>query len=255
MKTLIQFFFLLFLFINSLAFGQELQVDSAFYKEQGIINKYAYMLDLKYPKFNFGPDALMGVRGIASDMNTYIDTLEKSWVKGFKENLNLFTYDTAFNDMTSELVTDYKTSYAMNSFVSIELSCYEFIAGTAHPNYFTQTYNFDFNACVLSFADLFKENSVNKDGYLKFVSEYCKKSLIEQQEKNGMTGMEDMISDGTAPKPDNYKNFVVDEKGITIIFNPYQAGPYAVGEQRVFIPKIDISGYVNSGGPLSFWWK
>lgn len=250
MKTLI----LLFSFIASFAFGQALQVDTAFTKENGVINKYSYSVDLKYPKFNFGPEALMGVRGIANDMNTYIDTLEKSWVKGFKDNLNYFTYDTAFNDMTSELVTDYKTAYLMNSFVSLELSCYEFIAGTAHPNYFTQTFNYDFNAGVLSFADLFKKDSVNKDGYLKFVSDYCRKSLIEQQKKVDAEPITDMIDEGTKPIADNYKNFVVDEKGITIIFNPYQAGPYAVGEQRVFIPKIDITPYVNSGGPLSFWW-
>jgi hypothetical protein len=251
MKTLI----LLFLFTASLAFGQALEVDSAIYKESGIVNKYPYKLNLKYPKFDFGPEALMGLRGVAGDMNTYIDTLEKSWIKGFKENLNYFTYDTAFNEMTSELVTDYKTAYLMNSFVSVELSCYEFIAGTAHPNYFTQTYNYDFNAGVLSFADLFKKDSTNKDSYLKFVSDYCRKTLIEQQKEAGADPVSDMIDEGTKPVADNYKNFLVDDKGITIIFNPYQAGPYAVGEQRVFIPKIDISGYINTGGPLSFWWS
>jgi hypothetical protein len=250
MKTTIRLFSLLFLFIASFALGQSLQVDSAFSKEEGVLNKYPYRVSLKYPSFNFGPEALMGVRGIAGDMNTYIDTLEKGWVRGFKENLNSFTYDTAFKDMTSEIVTDYKTVYAMNSFVSIELSCFEFIVGTAHPSYFTQTYNSDFNASVISFPDLFIKDS----GFMKFVSEYCRNSLIEQQKQASAEPITDMIDDGTKPIADNYKNFVVDDKGITIIFNPYQAGPYAVGEQRVIIPKSEISQYINTGGPLSFWW-
>jgi len=247
MKTLT----LIFLFIASFSFGQSLQVDSAFSKEEGVINKYKYRVDLKYPSFNFGPEALMGLRGVAGDMNTYIDTLEQGWVRDFKNNLNYFTYDTAFNDMTSEIITDYKTSYALNSFVSIELSCYEFIAGAAHPNYFVRTYNYDFtDKGNLDFADLFKKDS----GYLKFVSDYCRTSLTEQQKQVGADPVSDMINEGTKPVAENYKNFVVDDKGITIIFNPYQAGPYAVGEQRVTIPKSEISSYVNTGGPLSFWW-
>lgn len=248
MKTLILFF----LFIASFSFGQSLHVDSAFTKEEGVINKYKYSIDLKYPSFNFGPEALMGMRGVAGDMNTYIDTLEKSWVRDFKDNLNYFTYDTAFNDMTSQLVTDYNTSYSLNSFVSIELSCYEFIAGTAHPNHFTTTFNYAFtDKGVLNFADLFTPDS----GYLQFVSEYCRKSLIEQQRQAGAEQVSDMIEEGTKPVAENYKNFIVNDKGITIIFNPYQAGPYATGEQRVTIPKNDISSYINTGGPLSFWWS
>lgn len=251
MRTFIVFFLL----IASFSFGQTLQVDSAFSKEEGIFNKYKYRVDLKYPSFNFGPEALMGIRGVAGDMNTFIDTLEKSWVKDFKSNLSSFTYDTAFNDMTSELITDYKTFYALNSFISIELSCYEFIAGTAHPNYFVHTFNYNFTDLgLLSFSDLFKKDSIAKDSYLKFVAEFCRKSLMEQQEKIGVSVAEEMIAEGTAPKLENYKNFLVSEKGITIVFNPYQAGPYVVGEQRVFIPKNEISSYVNSGGPLSFWW-
>lgn len=244
-------FILLFLFIASFSFGQSLHVDSAFSKEEGVINKYKYRVDLKYPSFNFGPEALMGMRGVAGEMNTYIDTLEKSWVRDFKANLNYFTYDTAFNDMTSELITDYKTAYALNSFVSLELTCYEFIAGSAHPNHFVTTYNYAFtDKGNLDFADLFKPGS----GYLKFVSDYCRKSLIEQQKQTGADPITDMIDEGTKPVAENYKNFVVDDKGITVIFNPYQAGPYAVGEQRVTIPKSEISSYVNTGGPLSFWW-
>jgi len=243
---------ILFLLLSSFSFGQSLQIDSMFTRESSTMNKYIYTIDMKYPKFSFGPEALMGMNGVAGDMNITVDTVVQSWVKDFKSFFSEFQYDTVFNGMTSELSSGYNVAYLKNSYVSIEMTYYSFIAGSAHPNHFSYTFNYDYtNKGLLQFSDLFKADS----GYEKFVSSYCYNALVKQQKKNGMEGGEDMVKEGTVFMADNYKNFTVSDKGITIIFNPYQAGPYAIGTQVVTIPKNKISKYIDTAGPLSLWWS
>ncbi len=242
----------LILLASSISSGQTLEVLSDSTKEVGTVNKFAFDINMQFPKFSFGAGALMGVRGIASDMQMVIDSMNKAQINSFKKNLNDFTYSDDFKDMTSSLTTIYTVEFLKNSYVSIAMLHYEIIAGMAHPYQYTYTFNYDYvNKGLISFQDLF----LPKSGYLKFVSNYCIKDLKAQVKDADLGNMDDMIKEGAGAKLENFQTFSVDDKGISIIFSPGQAAPNVVGGQMVFIPKNKISKYVDTAGPLSFWWS
>lgn len=51
-------------------------------------------------------------------------------------------------------------------------------------------------------------------------------------------GEDFIFPEGTSPDPVNFASFVVSDKDVTFIFQPYQVGPYAAGPQEVAIPRV-----------------
>lgn len=49
-------------------------------------------------------------------------------------------------------------------------------------------------------------------------------------------------------------NFVFDDKGLTYFYQPYEVGPYMLGEPEVFIPKEWIKPYLKTDGVLYEYW-
>lgn len=248
----VSFLFLSTTFLASFSFSQTLQIDADSLIQKGNLNKFDYQIYLKYPRFSFGPDALMGVRGIASDMNRAIDSINKEHIRIFTDDLRTLEYTDEFKGMGTDLTTDYQVVYHMNSFVSISMLHYEMIAGMAHPMHFSYSFNYDYvNKGLLSIDDLFIPGS----GYMKFISNYCKQDLKRQAKDNGYTLDKSMLNEGTAVTKDNYKVFTVDENGVNVIFITNQVGPYALGEQTVKIPKSKLMKYIDGKSPLNFWYK
>lgn len=253
MKYLIGVFTVSFLFLSSISFSQTLQIDADSLIEKSSLNKFDYQIYMRYPKFSFGPDALMGVRGIASDMNVLIDSINKEHKRIFTDDLRTMEYNDAFKGMGTDLTTDYQVVFHMNSFVSISFLHYEMIAGMAHPLHFSYSFNYDYvnKGLISSIDDLFKPGS----GYMKFISNYCKQDLKRQAKENGYTLEKDYLNQGTAINKDNYKVFTVDDNGVNIIFIVNQVGPYALGEQTVKIPKDKLTKYIGNDSPLNMWYK
>ena len=78
---------------------------------------------------------------------------------------------------------------------------------------------------MLELKDLFQPGS----DYLKIISTYCKTEL----KKNLGDAF---FEDGVAPKEENFKSWNLQLDGLQFSFDPYQAGPYAAGPQKVIIP-------------------
>lgn len=253
MKYLIGVFTVSFLFLSSISFSQTLQIDADSLIEKSSLNKFDYQIYMRFPKFSFGPDALMGIRGIASDMNLLIDSINKEHKRIFTDDLRTMEYNDAFKGMGTDLTTDYHVVYHMNSFVSISFLHYEMIVGMAHPMHFSYSFNYDYvnKGLISSLDDLFKQGS----GYMKFISNYCKQELKRQAKDNGYTLDKDYLNQGTTYTKDNYKVFTVDDNGVNIIFITNQVGPYALGEQTVKIPKDKLTKYIANNSPLNMWYK
>jgi hypothetical protein len=249
----VSFLFLSSSFLSSFSFSQSLQIDADSLIQKGSLNKFDYQIYMKYPKFSFGPDALMGVRGIASDMNLLIDSINKEHIRIFTDDLRTMEYNEEFKSMGTDLTTDYTVVYHFNSFVSISMLHYEMVAGMAHPLHFSYTFNYDYvnQGLISSLDQLFKPGS----GYTKFISNYCKQDLKRQAKENDYTLDKDYLNQGTAYNKDNYKVFTIDENGLNIIFIVNQVGPYAIGEQTVKIPKGKLMKYLANDSPLNMWLK
>ena len=116
----------------------------------------------------------------------------------------------------------------------------EIYLGGAHPDHLMTTINYDTNRNMfITINDLIKNN----DDILEKMSVITREKLLISNKFSGNSYVIDMFKDGTSPRTNNYKNFVLTDKGIKIFFNYYQIAPYYLGISKVTIPyeKLDLN--------------
>lgn len=114
-----------------------------------------------------------------------------------------------------------------STLISVRLSVEGMQAGRAHPYHVHETLNFDLSTGKeLALKDFFKKG-VN---YLTVFSKYASEQLNQKLQDKWM------IKDGTAPLVKNYDKWNLNDQGILITFEEYQAAPYVDGAQEVVIP-------------------
>lgn len=109
--------------------------------------------------------------------------------------------------------------------------------GGAHGLQVTRTFSFDQYGAPIALTDLFS----NADAGLKSVAMFVEGEIIKKKIADT-----EWIKDGTAPREENYRNFVVGETGVTFIFDPYQAGPYSAGIQNILVPLSVFKSNANT---------
>ncbi len=131
--------------------------------------------------------------------------------------------------MANSADLDFTVAYKSDKFLSIAGQGSEYTGG-AHPNVIIYTLNYDLSqGKKVAVGDLFKD-----DSYLKTISDYC----IAQLNSRGLTD-QDTVSMGAGQQAINFQDFDIlssGDKGLEIIFPPYQVAPYAAGTQTVDIP-------------------
>lgn len=212
-----------------------------------------YIINAVIPQVDFGPEALMGVRGIAEDINTSLDTIAEGMIQKFKNSVSELTNKTAMNGMGSSLDIKSAANVVSGTLLSVRINEFSSVIGMAHPvttfhsfNYSTVTDKF-----LLSISDLFKEDS----DYLKYISDLCIADLRENAIKNGYTGIDDMIKSGAGPDLKNFSVWNITDNTLIITFNPSQTAPYVFGVQTVHIPLFYMTEMINPKGPLSFMYR
>lgn len=146
------------------------------------------------------------------------------------------------SDSSQDIWYDFR--YATDDLISVEFSESTYSRGAAHPNQITSVLNYDVkNGKKLALADLFN----SKSNYLSVISAYCIKEL-KQKDKENEVG--DMIQSGASARADNYKAWTITKKGLWIIFDPYQVGPYAAGPQYVLVPYSALKDIIKPDGPV-----
>jgi len=127
--------------------------------------------------------------------------------------------------------------------VCLENFYYEF-SGGAHGNYGASLFVYDAqNAKFLKLEDIFKT------GYETTLS----KAITESAKK-----LYDIAPNGSLTEAGIYdetiqpnENFYIDYKGITFVYNPYEIGPYAMGEARVYVSFKNLKDILKPNSPLS----
>lgn len=239
-------YFFLFIPFSTCLLGQEMNVNL---KSMEFNNTHLnYSIKASYPQVNFGPDALMGVRGIAGDINNFFDTAVSSIIKNFEQQVSDLPQKSLDGQGSSLDISS--TAWITNgSLLCSEVTVFTYLVQMAHPNTALLTYNFSGNGDgPLTISSLFKPDS----DYLNFISSYCIKQLTAAADREGYSNIKDMIISGASPDEKNFSNWVVNNDSLEIIFNPYQVGPYVMGIQRVQIPLSELNSMINRAGALSF---
>lgn len=228
--------------------GQDINVTFKTVKDSNSEKNYA--VDLSYPQVDFGPEALMGLRGIAGDINASIDTVISNQINEFKSAASETNVKIA--GATSELDIKSSVTNTRGSLLSVLMENFTYIVGSAHPMTTYISFNYSASAIgVLSIPHLFLTGS----NWLKYISDYSIKSLTEQQKKMGVNVDEDWIQRGAGTNTENFKCFNISGDTLVITFNAYQVAPYYVGSQTVHIPLSSMKEMIDPKGPLGYLWK
>lgn len=181
----------------------------------------------------------------SESIDAFNDLVEKT----VREEVNLFkkqvadTHEYQKNIPNSELKNnlsiDFDSSIVNtnnNPLISIRMVIQGYITGMAHPYRRHRVLNFDLdNGNAIELADIFKPDS----DYLQILSDYTTK-ILEKKLKNNQ-----MIAEGAAPKPENFKNWNVSPNGFRITFDEAQVAPYVYGTQTVMIPYSALQDIIN----------
>lgn len=225
--------------ISNVLISQNANITVHDYKESSL----RYTITVEYPQIDYGKDALMGVRGIAQDINNCIDSLRFNRVNEFKNAVP----DKPCTETKSSLKVTYKTVYNDNVLFSFAFDTFSAPDCAAHPNNFISTLNYStLNTGAFSFADIFRKDKP----YLKFISDYCIAELKARAVKDKLDNINDMIEQGASQKDENFRVFNITKDELIITFNPYQVGPSVWGIQIVSIPMGKIKDFIDSEGPL-----
>ncbi len=164
-----------------------------------------------------------------------------------------------------------KTINTDNKFLSVHLTDYSYISGSAHPLTATVSYNFDLkDGHLLTFKDLF-DSGTNYLGTIASIAKIkLKKQIaatiagnIDPNPNNVATatdaGAPDMdmtpvdestlnsvfFEEGADPREENYSVYFIDKEGIKFVFGQYQVAPYVFGEQEVLITYAELQSVLN----------
>lgn len=131
---------------------------------------------------------------------------------------------------TSTLYVDYDTSTiksGQDHLISVRFTMQGYFPGMAHPFHYHRVLNYDIESGEkIELAQFFESNS----NYLTVLSNYTSQIL------NKRLSDKSLITTGTMPTPENFKNWNIKPNGLLITFDEYQVAPYVNGTQTVLIP-------------------
>jgi hypothetical protein len=117
--------------------------------------------------------------------------------------------------------------------------------GGAHGAHGFNGYNIDLNTGrLLGESDIFCENCSEEiaTAIVQKIAAANGLSDVKELENIGYTDIREIVPNG---------NFLVNDKGITYIFNEYEIAPYVMGRTEVFLPYNEISLYINKQSLLA----
>jgi hypothetical protein len=200
-------------------------------------NNY-YTIQINYPDKT--PLASRGGWGAEGRAQATIANTLKGLIDQFKQAGNVNNLSQEEKDRLNQGGLKYSLNvgyhmYSSGNFVSYEFDVF-MDTGGAHPNNFYKTLIFDLNGNTVTLRDLF-----TSDEYLSRVAGDASVQVQDQlRQRIGGDPGESFLPAGTAPKEENFENFVIDSDRIRIFIPPYQAAAYAAGSFEVQIPLTEV---------------
>ncbi len=164
-----------------------------------------------------------------SDKSEVINRINKVLEEDFKQSITWYnemvTDTTVFFDklypMQYSFETGFDVFYNTKDFVSIEMNHYQFTGG-AHGNYFAVGYNINLaDGSFLSLTDIIQP------GKLDLLAYECEEAILEKYQANSL--FEAGLFENEIVIPED-QDFYIIPGALVLQFDPYEIGPYAMGE-------------------------
>ena len=192
----------------------------------------------KYLTEEDGRAALRNVENFNGRMNELMDELEKYGKELLEEQKSLLETEDVPFAACDEAVAG---AVVMGNIVTVTVQCYNYCGG-AHPNTYVVTYTFDLSTGQFidpaQIADDPEEFRVSAAEFLVQAAE----GLGEDYTSGYWPDYQDIIArwNETAVR--------FDETGMTVIFSPYELGPYAMGTVELTLNYDVLAELIGSGG-------
>lgn len=204
--------------------------------------KLMYEINAQYPQLNGGSNPNFPKFNQASRTAVMKDVAEFKKAMAPEEGEE----PPPEGSMGSDLGINYTVALAQDDLMSVKFDVGSYYQGAAHPNSYSSVLNYDLrNGKQLKLADLFNPGAK----YLQALSNYCIADLKKQAKDKGL--LEDQIQEGAAPVAKNYKSWTISKRGMGIVFDAYQVGPYAAGPQFVLVPYSALKELIKPDGPIA----
>jgi hypothetical protein len=209
----------------------ELTVTTRTIVEEGEDPKFE--VEVRYPHLEWGGDTRV------EPFNAAVETLMQDEVRAFVEGIESTIEGPVFEDQFSSLNVDYEITNNEHGIFSTRLTVSYYMAGAAHPGYYTHTFTHDLvHGKLLALDELFMPGTA-------YLEEIARISIDDLRERDLLAWEE-----GAAPTPDNYRNWNVAPDALWITFDEYQVAPHAAGNITVEIPYEQLRDFIQPNGPL-----
>ncbi len=183
-----------------------------------------YKLDIQKPVFS-GFDN----KDVERYVNTQIADKIDDFVFDFKKELKDGIIPDSSEDSSTLYVVATTTSMD-EKYESVQFSVEQFLIGSAHPSSYEVALNFDINTGkAVGLDDIFGGD------YLLIISKYCK-DVLGERFIDDYDNYEENFGRGSDPQLENYRNFLITQNGLLVIFDQYQVAAGVAGKQTVLIP-------------------
>lgn len=224
MKKAVKIIIPIIVIIILAAFTYFLFLRKQLIKEVSIIkNEEKYSLKIDYPIF----------------YNKKIDDKIKKYINDNKKNFMKIVDST--NNATSKYNLLIQTEVHKNNGILYITILNETYTGGAHyiKDYYNLYYDIENDKLVDINYFLKDENAFNK---LYKLAHY---HVIEYASSTNKNFDDAWVRRGTEPKLENYSYFTFTNKGLKIIFKPYQVASYADGEIKITIPYEELTDVIK----------
>jgi hypothetical protein len=211
--------------------GSGVRLVSRVLAERG--RKPEYAIEIRYPQIVVPVEAQHG------KFNAEVVALVRRKASQFKRHV------APGSRTPSSLDVDFVVGLSGPRLISLKFEADTYFSGAAHPQHEAFTFTYDLRGDRrLDLGDLFVPGAA----YLDVIARYCAEAVARQVASPPDASW---IARGTAPTRDNYRRWVVTGQGVYILFDPYQAAPYADGLQEVLVPYRELAGLIGERSPLA----
>lgn len=153
--------------------------------------------------------------------------------------------DPAADELMDNTI-DYTIAFAGPALISVRFNTYNYAPGAAHPNGGTEALNVLMaSGRPLEAGDVFRGNT----GWEDFLTAKAAAGLAKVFADYGEPPAQNLIRDAVT-KP---RLWIISRDGLSLLFPPYAlGGPYALGEQEVQVPWVELRPYLRPDAPAPF---
>ncbi|WP_122558917.1 TIR domain-containing protein [Pseudomonas viridiflava] len=200
-------------------------------------------IQISYPRFTSAtlPDAAIALSNIFAGRayNTLLKSRSRPW--------HQMNEDSCFGTNNGRW-DHYSISYADEHFVSLSYTVGLYGAGAAHPNTNFECHNFAIvgsKIFPLEIVELFDDWQAAKNIIIKACIQDIQREYWERMGDFPDSEAMKWINAGVNSHPED--NCVITEKGLTVLFSPYEVGPYAAGSFSANVPSQSLERSIELG--------